>query len=203
MRNILLLAIGLAFFPAWALGHGGGQSAYPMPDRGKLVGVELTGDFSDGGGVGVQARYTQKISRPLIFDAGFGTSGGERSGRLFGGLEYEFFPDYGRQPRFALRGSFESASESRVRKNIFTLTPKFSKGLSFWGNEGHPFISVPVGVDLNSRTKTYRTLIAASVGVAGNLPWQGYKRLVASTEVRFNVQNSFSGVFFGISYPLN
>ena len=203
MHNFLILTVFLALFSPLALGRGSGHSSYPMPPQSKVVGVEFTGVLSDGGGLGVQGRYTQKVSDLVVFDAGFGTSGGERSGRLFGGLEYEFFPDYDRQPRFSLRGSVETATEFGVRKNILTMAPKVSKGFSFWGIEGHPFLSLPVGVNLNSQTKTYETMIGTSVGINGNLPWKEYKRLVASAEVLLNLQNSFTGVFFGISYPLN
>ncbi len=203
MRNFLVLLVSLLFFSPLALGRGSGHSSYPMLTQSKVVGVEFTGVLSDGGGLGVQGRYTQKASDLVVFDAGFGTSGGERSGRLFGGLEYEFFPDYGRQPRFSLRGSFETAREFGVRKNILTMTPKFSKGFSFWGTEGFPFLSLPVGVGLNSQTKTYETMIGVSAGINGNLPWKEYKRLVASAEVLLNLQNSFTGVFVGISYPLD
>ncbi len=203
MRKPLIVVALLALFSGAAFGYGTGYSSYPLLPKAKLVGAEFTGIFSDGGGAGIQSRYTQKISKPVVVDIGVGMNGGERSGSLFAGIDYELFPDYGRQPKVSFRAAFESAREFGARRNILSVAPTISKGFSFWGTEAYPFFSLPTGVSLNSDTKTYESQVSASLGFTGNLPFEGYKKFVGTTEAYLSLKDSFTGIFFGVSYPLN
>jgi len=168
-----------------------------------MISTEFTGILSNGGGMGLQARYTQKINNQLKFDTGLGIGGGERNSRLFAGLDYEIFPDYQNQPRFSLKASYENAKEFNNRYNIFSIAPTISKGFSFWGKEAYPFFTLPVGISLNENSKKYETIINASFGWTGKLPIKGYDHLTTSVEASLNLKNSWGGVFVGLSYPLN
>ena len=55
-------------------------------------------------------------------------------------LDYEFFPDYMKQPRFSVKGLLQNVKDGDTRKNVFGVTPIFSKGFSFWGYEGFRMI---------------------------------------------------------------
>ena len=202
MRIFLTFAGFLAFFINSAFAHGNGYTAYPLLSTKRLIGVELTGIVSEGGGLGVQSRYTQKISPLTIIDAGVGMAGGERSSNLFVGLDYELLPDYSSQPKTSLRLMIENAKEFESRKNIISLAPTFSKGISFRGTELYPFFSLPFGIGLNSSNQTYQSLMSAQFGLAGNLPFSGYEKFVGVVETKINLKNQFSGLFVGVSYPI-
>ena len=114
-----------------ALSSGVGFSSYPLMIDKKFVSLEMTGNLSSSGGVGVQGRFTQKLHSRMTLDGGIGISGGRFSGRVFAGLDYEFFPDYMKQPRFSVKGVLQNVKDGDTRKNVFGVTPIFSKGFSF------------------------------------------------------------------------
>lgn len=199
----LLLAIIGIFAPTKVLAYGTGYITYPLMPEKRLVSTEFTGITSNGGGVGLQGRFTQRINEKITLDAGLGIGGGERDSRLFIGGDFELFPDYMKQPRVSLKTTFTNAEEFGVRRNIFTFAPTVSKGFSFWGNEAFPFFSLPVGVSLNGDDQTYETIINANLGMTGNLPIEGYRNLMGTVEATVGVKDSFTALFVGISYPLN
>ena len=182
---------------------GTGYSTYPLREREQFVGLEATGITSKGGGFGFQARYTRKTSSRVTVDAGFGSSGGPRSGRVFANGEYEAYPDYMRQPRVAVRMGLENGDEFGVRRNQLYVAPLLSKGFSLWGKELFPFISAPVGLSLDGNTGTYRTMANLSGGISGKLPFEGYDHLIGFIEATSSIRNSYNGVFLGFSYPIH
>lgn len=200
--SLLVVFIGL-FAPVQTLAYGTGYVTYPLMPEKRIVSTEFTGIASDGGGVGLQGRFTQKINEKLIVDAGMGIAGGERDSRFFLGADYELFPDYMEQPRISTKVTYTNAKEFDVRRNIFTVAPTISKGFSFWGHEAYPFLSLPVGVNLNGDNKTYESQINTNLGITGNLPIEGYRNLMGTVEATIDVKDSFSGFFVGLSYPLN
>jgi hypothetical protein len=187
---------------ASAWGYGMGQSMYPMMPEGKLIGAEVTGVTSNGKGMGVQGRYTHKINPQAVADIGLGISGGDRDSRIFAGFDYELFPDYGNQPRVSMKIQLENAKEFDSRRNILSLAPMVSKGFSFWGTEAYPFIALPFGVNLNDEASTYQTQMNVSFGATGNIPFDGYRKYIASIEGTIDLKDSYTGVFLGFGYPL-
>lgn len=183
--------------------YGTGVSSYPLMPEKRLVSTEFTGITSTGGGVGLQGRYTQKLNAKTIVDAGLGISGGQRDSRIFVGAEYELFPDYMEQPKISLKMNLENAKEFDVRRNVISLAPVVSKGFSFWGQEAYPFLSMPIAINLNGQSKTYESQMNINLGMAGNLPIEGYKHLIATAEATIDIKDSYTGVFFGVTYPLN
>jgi hypothetical protein len=193
----------LIVFPLAVFGQGSGLSSYPLMADKRLVSGEFTGVVSEGGGVGLQARITQKVNKVITADAGAGIAGGKRSMRVFAGLDYEIFPDYKRQPRVSLKGTLSRSKEFSVERNVIEVSPMVSKGLNMWGSEVYPFLSLPYKVSLDGKTNTYVTAFNASLGINGKLPVQGYEKFIASVEGTFGVKDSYSGIFLGVSYPLN
>jgi len=203
MRNILFVSLITLAFSTVAFGYGVGLSTYPLAMDKKIISGEVTGVVSKGGGMGVQARYTQNLNVGTTFDAGMGVSGGDRANRIFAGIDYELFPDYDKQPRTSLKASISNAKEFNYSQNVITLMPTVSKGFSFWGKEGFPYVALPYNVSLNSDTKTYQTSFNFTTGITGRIPVDGYNQLLGQIEASVNVKDSYSGVFFGVSYPLN
>lgn len=204
MKAKFLVGLAAMFLGAsTAFGYGVGFSSYPLMVDGKMAGAEMTGITSDEGGVGLQGRYTQRLTQGLTLDAGAGFSGGERSNRIFVGADYELFPDYMNQPRISLKTTWTNAEEFDSRRNIIGVAPIVSKGFSFWGKEGYPFFSMPVSLNLDSDTRQYETMIGANVGIMGNLPIDGYRDIVGKVEGMVDIKDSYTGIFLGLSLPLN
>ena len=203
LRSSYLIILVMMASNAWS--YGVGQSTHPMRVAQKFLTTEFTGIMADGTGFGVQARYTQKINEKIRLDGGLGIGGGERSSRLFVGADYEMFPDYARQPRISMKLGYENASEFGDRINSFSITPTASKGFNFWGKEGYPFVALPIAVGLNSDTKTYETTVGLTGGWTGKVPVdiQQLSKLTASLELNVGIKDTYTGVFMGLSYPIN
>ena len=201
MRSVICLISLLMTSQVFA--YGVGVLTHPMTMKKRLVHAEFAGLLTNGSGVGLQARYVQRINQKLKFDAGFGFGGGDRSSRFFGSLDYELYPDYAKQPRVSTRLSLSTASEFDKRINTLALTPTASKGFSFWGHEAFPFVAIPTGLSLNSTEQTYEFNAAISAGVTGKIPLKALKKMTASAELNLNIANSYTGLFFGLAYPIN
>ncbi len=204
MKNLRNCLLGLALLgPTMAMGSMGlGVSSYPLMLDRNMLSAEFTGVTSTGGGVGLQARYTRKFTPELVFDAGVGLSGGERSNRIFAGTDFEIFPDYMTQPRISLKTTLSNEKEFGTRNTKLTLAPTVSKGFSFWGEEAYPYVAIPYGLSLNSDTNTYQTVANLNLGIAGPIPADGYRHLTGTVEMNVGLKDSYSGIFFGITYPL-
>lgn len=201
MKKLLQVALALSSVSTFA--YGIGYSTHPMSEDQKLISTELTGITSDDGGLGLQVRYTQKINKVLSVDAGLGIGGGDREQRFFVGADYEIFPDYMQQPRFSLKTNIERAEEFGSSFTVITAAPTISKGFNFWGKEAFPYASIPFGLSLNSDTQTYDTVTSMNVGINGQLPIDGYKNVNGNLELQVGLQESFTAVIVGMSFPMN
>ena len=167
-----------------------------------MISAEFTGITSNGGGMGLQTRFTQKLNAQSTVDAGLGIGGGERSARLFAGYDYEILPDYDYQPKTTVKAFVENAKEFGVRRNILGIAPTFSKGLVVAEKEVFPFISLPYGISLSNRDNTYASSFSANLGVTGNIPMENAKTLTASAEAVIGIKDSYTGAFISIGYPI-
>lgn len=179
-----------------------GLSAHPFTMKKQVVTTEFNNYSNNGAGTGISARYLNRVTERVSFDAGFGITDGERANRLFLGTDIEMIPDYGRQPRVSIKGLLESANNDKDRVNSFGMAPTLSKGFAFWGKEAFPFIALPMKVSLNTNENTYETSTAVAAGITGRLPFNGYQNLVANVETNFSLRNSYSSIVFGISLPI-
>ncbi|PIP95197.1 MAG: hypothetical protein COW00_13680 [Bdellovibrio sp. CG12_big_fil_rev_8_21_14_0_65_39_13] len=201
IKAILSTSVLMAVSGAFAAGTG--YSTYPLSMEKTLIGAEFTGITSNGGGVGVQGRFTQRVNSKFNYDAGIGISGGQRSSRIFAGADYELFPDYENQPKISLKSTIQNSKDFDRRVNSVSLAPTVSKGFSFWGEEAFPFISLPYAINLDSQSSTYNTSFNVNVGITGKLPIEGYSNLIGMLEATVSVKDSFTGIFAGVSYPIN
>ena len=206
LNRLTLIATALStIFVGQAFGYGTGISTFPLEVDKKVLSAEATGIVSTGGGVGLQARYTQKLSEASTIDAGLGISGGERSARLFAGYDYEIFPDYDIQPRTSIKAFVENSKEFGTRRNIIGFAPSLSKGFAFWGHEAFPYVSLPYGISLDGKRNSYNTTLSANVGISGIVAseYLDTKRpITGNVEAIVGLKDSFSGVFVGFGYPL-
>ncbi|MDO9183213.1 MAG: hypothetical protein Q7U04_12435 [Bacteriovorax sp.] len=201
---LALVAVTMGLSAQKANAYGTGLSTYPLEVETKLISAELTGITSTGGGLGMQARFTNKLNEKATIDAGLGISGGERSARLFAGYDYELFPDYENQPRTSIKAFIENSKEFNARRNILGIAPSVSKGFTFWGKEAFPYLSIPYGISLNGNNNSYSTTLSANIGISGVIPADigADKQLTANAEAIVGLKDSFSGVFFGVAYPI-
>lgn len=203
--SLLTLTLTLGLGSSAAFGYGMGISTFPLEQDKKVLSAEVTGIVSDGGGLGLQARYTQKLNEVSSVDAGLGISAGERSARLFAGYDYELFPDYDIQPRTSLKAFIENSKEFGTRRNIIGLAPTVSKGFSFWGNEAFPYLSLPYGISLDGKRNQYETTLSANLGISGVINSDYLlttKPVTANAEMIVGLKDSFTAIFVGFGYPL-
>ena len=208
MKNLFintkwLIITLLLIFSLKTWGYGVGPSTFPMLTNKELLSTEITGVLSNGESLGIQGRYTNKINRKSIIDAGIGFGGGDRTSRIFANMDYEIFPDYKNQPRFSTKIGLENAQEFNRRKNILHLTPTLSKGFSFWGKEAFPFLAFPMGINLDKEANTYESMMALSLGINGRVPIKEYSHLTASAEVQLDIKDSFSAFILALAFPIN
>ncbi len=204
ISTMAIIAMTLGFGSQKAHAYGTGLTSYPLEVETKLISAEFTGITSTGGGLGLQARFTDKLSESGTIDAGLGISGGERSARLFAGYDFELFPDYENQPRTSIKAFIENSKEFNARRNILGLAPTVSKGFTFWGKEAFPYLSIPYGISLNGTNNSYSTTLSANLGISGVIPAEvgANRQLTANAEAIIGLKDSFSGVFFGVAYPI-
>lgn len=201
----LVIAATAGLSATTAFGYGSGISTFPLEVDKKIISAEPTAILSNGGGLGVQARYTQKLNDLSTFDLGLGISGGERSARIFAGYDYELFPDYDVQPRTSIKAFYENSKEFGLRRNIIGIAPTVSKGYSFWGQEAFPYISLPYGISLDGKENSYETTLSANIGVSGIISPDQMgtdKPITANAEAIIGLKDSFTAVYFGFGYPI-
>lgn len=198
-RMILAVALCLSF---GAYATTVGLSTHPFTMNKRVITTEFNSYLSTGSGMGITAKYFQRVDGKLNFDAGFGVTDGDRANRIFAGADYEIFPDYGRQPRVSAKALIETADFDGDRINTFGVAPTLSKGFSFWGKEAFPFLAVPLNVSLNTDEGTYETSTALAAGITGRIPLNGYENLVGNLETNVNLRNSYTAIVMGVSMPL-
>lgn len=198
----LLLGLLCTALPLGAMASTVGVSSHPFSFNKHIVTTEFNNYMSNGSGTGLTARYFQRINEKLNFDAGFGFTDGDRASRITAGADYMLIPDYGRQPRFSIKGLLATENLDNDRVNSFGIAPTISKGFSFWGNEAFPYMAIPYNVSLNTDQGTYDTSTAVALGVTGNLNVGGFRDLVGNFETNFSVDNSYTAVVMGVSLPI-
>lgn len=197
--KLLLLALVTLSVSATTVG----LSTHPFAVENKVITTEFNNYTSAGTGMGLTAKFYERVNQTLNYDVGFSVAEGIRSNRFLAGADYELFPDYGRQPRVSLKGIFESMDFDGDRINSVGIAPTISKGFSFWGKEAFPFLALPYRVSLNNDENTYETSTAVAVGITGRLDIGGTDKVVGNIETNFNLENSYSAIVMGLSVPLN
>jgi len=200
LKNLALLGTALLFSSS-AFAIGLGYSTFPLQKHDRLLGVESTAVITEGGGIGVQGRYSHKFDRKTTFEGGLGMGGGDQDAWMFLTTDTEIIPDYANQPRISVRGSFENVKEYGERTTIFSVAPVFSKGFVFWGHEGFPYVALPIGVNLNGHNNSYQTTTQLSMGINGHLPIRGYEKILGNVETFINLKNRYSGALVSLSFP--
>ena len=200
MKKILLGLISTSFAMG-AMASTIGVSNHPFTMDKHIVTTEFNNYLNNGSGMGLTAKYLQRVNDSLNFDAGFGITDGERASRFVMGADYKIIPDYGRQPKVSIKGILESENLDGDRVNSFGAAPTISKGFSFWGKEAYPFLALPLKVGLNTNENTYETSTAVAAGITGRIPWAG-KNLVGNLETNFSLRNSYASIVMGVSLPI-
>jgi len=198
----LLLGFLCSVLTTGAMASTIGVSEHPFTMNKHIVTTEFNNYLNNGTGMGLTARYLQRVNQQLSFDAGFGFTDGERASKVMAGANMQLIPDYGRQPSIAIKGLLESENYDGSRINSFGAAPTISKGFSFWGNEAFPYVALPVKVSLNTNENTYETSTAVAMGATGNLHVGGFRDLVGNIEANFSLRNSYAALVMGVSLPI-
>lgn len=198
MKLLLLALISMSVMATTV-----GLSTHPFAIENRVITTEFDNYTSSGTGMGLTARYYERVNSLLNYDVGFSINEGDRANRLMLGADYELIPDYGRQPRASVKTILETMEFDNERINTVGIAPTLSKGFSFWGKEAFPFVALPYRVSLNDDQGTYDTSLALATGITGRLDIGGNKDVVGNIEANFNLDNSFSAIVMGVSVPLN
>ncbi len=201
MRNTLKGLLFLAFAGS-ATASTIGVSNQPFLMKKHVVSTEYNNYNNAGTGAGLTLNYLRKVNEDLNLNAGFGSTNGDRGSKFFLGADMQVFPDYGRQPRFSVKGLLESETIDGDRINSYGIAPTLSKGLAFWGKEAFPFVALPVKLNLNENEREYNTSTALAMGITGRLPIDGFKNVVGNIETNISLENSYSAFVMGISLPI-
>ena len=196
-----LLLLALVSFSVMATTVG--LSTHPFAIENRVITTEFDNYTSADSGMGLTARFYERVNSLLNYDVGFSINEGDRANRLMVGADYELIPDYGRQPRASIKTLLETMEFDNERINTVGIAPTLSKGFNFWGNEAFPFVALPYRVSLNDEQGTYDTSLALATGITGRLDLGGNKEVVGNIEANFNLENSFSAIVMGVSVPLN
>lgn len=179
-----------------------GVSNHPFLMKKHIFTTEYNNYHNAGAGMGISAKYNQRVTDGLNVDAGFGFTDGERESRFFAGADMQIIPDYGRQPKFSIKGTLETEMLDGERVNSFGAAPTISKGFVMWGKEAFPFVALPMKVSLNENEKEYDTSTALAFGMTGRLPIGGVNSLVGNIEANVSLRNSYSSLVMGVSLPI-
>lgn len=201
MKRIIIGLIASSF-TVGAIASTIGTSNHPFLMKKHVVTTEYNNYLNDGSGMGLTAKYMRKINDKLNIDTGFGFTDGERASKFFIGADMQIIPDYGRQPKFSIKGIAETENTDGSRINSFGAAPTISKGFAFWGKEAFPFIALPMKVSLNTNESEYETSTAVALGITGRLPIEGLKNVVGNLETNISLRNSYSALVMGISLPI-
>ncbi len=198
----LLTGLVASFISTGAMATVVGVSNHPFLMKKHIFTTEYNNYHNAGSGMGITAKYNNRVSDTLNVDAGFGFTDGERESRFFAGADMQIIPDYGRQPKFSIKGTLETENIDGDRINSFGAAPTISKGFVMWGKEAFPFVALPMKVSLNESEKEYETSTALAFGMTGRLPIEGINNLVGNIEANMSLRNSYSSLVMGVSLPI-
>ena len=199
MRILLLTAL----ISASVMANIVGVSTHPFTMQKQVMTTEFNSYMGEGGGLGLTARYFNRINEDVSLDAGVGIASGDRANRFFVGSDIMIFPDYDNQPRVSSKVWLETGEVLEERRNKIGIAPTISKGFNFWGSEGFPFLALPVAVDMNETESTYQITTGLGVGITGNIKMNGYEQLIGSIEGNVGFNSGESSIVMGLSLPLN
>lgn len=198
----LLLGVILSAATVAASASTIGLSNHPLGMKKHAVTTEYNNYLNNGTGMGISAAYTRRVNDALTADAGFGFTNGDRSSKFHLGADLQIIPDYGRQPKFSLKGMAETEKFDDARINSFGVAPTLSKGFAVYGKEMFPYIALPMKISLDTDEKEYETSTAISMGASGRLPIEGIANLVGNIELNMPIRNSYTALVMGVSVPL-
>jgi hypothetical protein len=196
-----LTVIGLLFSTAVSA-NSVGLSTHPLTMKKQVFGTEFNNYLNNGRGMGLTARYLNRLSEDVNMDAGIGVTDGDRASRFFVGSDIQILPDWDNQPRVSTKVMMETADEFDERHHRFGVAPTVSKGFSMSGEEVFPFVAIPVMIDLNAEDETYRTNTNLAVGMTGRIPFEGYENLIGNIEANVGLNQTYTSLVLGVSLPI-
>jgi hypothetical protein len=135
MKSKLLIVLTIAVMASSAFASQMGVSTHPFTMKKQVVSTEFNNYLGGADGMGLNARYYQRLNEKTNIDFGVGVTDGSYANRIFAGADFELFPDYGNQPRVSIKGLIGTQEIDGQRINNLGAAPAISKGMSFWGKK--------------------------------------------------------------------
>ena len=195
MKCFRILALGLFFISMSASAGVFTMPHFVEPDHFSL-GIEPELTFTDGAGIGVNAKYTHGISDLMNVMGVIGTGSGPKKFRIGGAAVFDFFPDVEEQPGvgLALEGIYYRRRDGG--RLDLTAVPYIHKAFKHGDMLVEPFAALPVGFGF--RSDNYDGLFSVVVGTIFGQADSEHLRYVV--ELGINVDHADTYIAGGLSY---
>ncbi|MGE4234057.1 MAG: hypothetical protein AB7F43_12080 [Bacteriovoracia bacterium] len=160
------------------------------------VGIEPEFILSDGVGLGFNFKPRYGINNLLNVQGIVGTGTGDRTFRLGGTLDIEFFPDIERQPGLAFPVTVLYQRRTGPDDLILTGTPMIYKTFNGQGARYTPFIGVPLGWKFEDSVFYGFTIVSLGTMIVP----AGWESVRFTAEAGFNAANAYSYLSGGVTY---
>lgn len=160
------------------------------------IGIEPEIALSNGTGAALNVKPRIGISDLLDAQLLIGTGGGARTFRVGATADFEWFPDYDKQPGIATPFFFEFYDYNGSGLIMFGSKPMIYK--TFYGKDAEytPFLSLPLG--WQSYQSQFSGFMQIAFGTIFKLPKEEHWRF--TIEAGFNVSNAYTYFSGGATY---
>lgn len=192
------LAIGLAaLFQTFSSAQAGVFDLPVFAEPGQwAVGLEPEIQLSSPTGAGLNLKPKYGLNNLLNLQGMIGLGAGGRKFRVGATADFEWFPDYDKQPGIATPAFFEYYRLKNNGQVIVGLKPMVFK--TFVGEQAEytPFVALPIGWEIqNSETRGFvQVALGSNFKLPGLDPWR------FTVEAGFNVSNAYSYLSGGVTY---
>ena len=152
---VLLISPQIASAGVFTMPH------FVEPDHFSL-GLEPELTFTDGAGIGVNAKYFHGLSDLTNAMGVIGTGSGPKNFRIGGGVVWDFFPDIDQQPGIGLGTQAVYYRHRDFVRLELTAIPYIHKAFKMGDSVVEPFAAFPFG--LGFRSGGYDGLLSVAVG---------------------------------------
>ncbi len=158
------------------------------------IGLEPELTFSDGAGIGVNAKFTHGYSDLVNFMGMIGTGSGPRNFRVGGAAVFDFFPDVDDQPGIGVATQGIYYRRRDVGRLELTGIPYIHKAFKTGNSLVEPFAAFPIGIGF--RSDNYDGLFSVVVGTM----FHKSDHVSFVIELGVNVEHSDTYIAGGVSF---
>lgn len=169
-----------------------GITTHPLAREAQVLSAEMTGYMSQRNEMGAGARYTQGFDNRLL-DIYLSGAQESRSMSYGAGLDFQVLSEELNRPRISIKPGFRQLTFESESATQVGAAPSIRKGVAVAGYEVFPFLSLPNGIQVESKEQELDFYSALSFGASMVIP-DSQQRLVVSLEANKDLGNSSDSV---------